>query len=74
MSTSDELGPYSKWLVAVAAAAKARPWIGRRDGHDHTILDYCIECKATDSNGPLTHKRDCPFAALDAALDAEPKE
>lgn len=68
-----QLTPLQQWLIEVAAQAKQRPWIGRRDGHDYTVNDYCIECKATDSQGPLTHKRDCPFAAIDAALDKEPK-
>lgn len=76
MSTTDELGPYSKWLVAVAAAAKLRPWRHTResDRRPQHLIAYCVECGKTDDYGVLEHASDCLFAALDAALDAEPKE
>lgn len=83
MSTTDELGPYSKWLVAVATAAKARPWwpwFLRAGGVEWVRCRGCAS-EIPSSSGShfsahnlINNEGDCPFAALDAALDAEPKE
>ena len=63
---SDELPPYSAWLVSVAAAAKRRDWIN--------ATARCIGCGAFNPVGSATnHREDCPFSALDAALDKEPQ-
>lgn len=56
-------------LAAVARAALERPWI------DATVYAQCMSCRAPDGDvlpnwRPTAHKQGCPFAALDAALDA----
>ena len=61
-----QLTPLQQWLIEVAAQAKQRPWMDR--------YRTCRVCES--SNGPETrpgsHLNDCPFAALDAALEKEP--
>ena len=72
---TDELGPYSKWLVAVATAAKERPYLATRElGDGMMLVHYCVGCGAEELFGDVTHDQACRFLALNAALDAEPKE
>lgn len=69
---SDELPPYSSWLVSVAAEAKRRPWmVEKEDPKDtsSTIME-CVSCGCDAKH--FKHYNDCIFLALDAALDKEP--
>lgn len=58
-----QLTPLQQWLIEVAAQAKQRPWID---------WSYCVGCEKDEILTKVRHKDDCPFAALDAALDKEP--
>lgn len=61
-----QLTPLEQWLIEVVAHAKQRPW---------WLETVCRECFAEIDPGERrsqVHNDDCPFAAIDAALDKEP--